>query len=268
MLELIKNISINIKKDIFDNFDQNTQQNAIQITTDIVQKYAQQYSDIKMIISKERKEKIIINQNGKYILTFVGIDNIDFLDLNFSLGSIFTIYEDNIEPNNIKYSAYATYGPTFQIVFADNLQVQFLSYIDNHFTQQEDFKLNQKGKINSTAGDVATFLPQHKQLIQSLFDEGYRLRFSDSLVLDTHQILFKKGGLYSSPITKKDPNGKVTLVFEAFAIASIVTKIGGYAINDKHQDILSIKIQDNIDKTTALYFGSKYEIDRVKSFDK
>jgi fructose-1,6-bisphosphatase I len=102
----------------------------------------------------------------------------------------------------------------------------------------------------------------HKSLIESFFAEGYRLRFSDSLTLDTHQILFKKGGIYSSPKTESAPNGELELLFEAYPIAFILELVNGEAI-DGVQRILDIKAED-LHQKTPIYFGSKYEIEKVK----
>ena len=122
--------------------------------------------------------------------------------------------------------------------------------------------LNEKGKINSTAGKRSEFSKEHIELLDSFFNEGYRLRFSNSLALDTHQILFKKGGLYSSPATASNPEGTLNVIFEAFPIAFIMELANGAAI-DGNKRILDIKSPD-LDQKTPIYFGSKAEIKKVK----
>lgn len=104
--------------------------------------------------------------------------------------------------------------------------------------------------------------PEHRELVDSFFNKGYRLRFSDSLSLDTHQILFKKGGLYSSPATKSFPDGKLHTIFEAFPIAYIIEQAGGRAINKKGR-ILDMTTTDIYAKT-PIYFGSKEEVQIVE----
>ncbi len=96
----------------------------------------------------------------------------------------------------------------------------------------------------------------------AFFNKGYRLRFSDSLSLDTHQILFKRGGLYSSPATASFPNGKLETIFEAFPISYIIEQAGGRAINEKGRilDMIGVEIDDK----TPIYFGSKNEIQIVE----
>ena len=218
---------------------------------------------IKGAIGKDKKQLCFINENGKYLVSYVSIDNIELLDVDFSLGSIFTIYENEMDAQHIKAAMYITYGPTFQLVFASkNEGVKFFSYKNNEFVQEESFSLENKGKINSPSGMQSQWTPSHKALIESFFGEGYRLRLSNSLTLDTHQILFKKGGIYSSPKTTDFPNGELELLFEAYPIAFILELIDGEAI-DGTRRILDIKAED-LHQKTPIYFGSKYEIGKVK----
>lgn len=263
-LETITNIAKDIKKDVFDGYNEQTDEEIYKLGEKLVERDCKQNPSIKAYISQDKKEITTINEDGEYILSYVEIDNISVLDANFALGSIFAIYKDSIDAANIVFSAYVTYGPTFQMVaaFKNDNDVKHFSFEDGEFVEEETFVLNEKGKINSTGGDVKTFSDTHRALTQDLFEEGYRLRFSNSLSLDTHQILFKKGGLYSSPITAKDPQGTLDLVFEAYPIAKIIEKAGGAATDGKNR-ILDISCEDNLAKKTAFYFGSNYEMDKV-----
>ena len=274
ILSAIENIAKGIEDKVFSNYDDFTikgksiediNNNINKFCTTLISDEFKKINDIKSIIGQDTKEYININNSGKYIVSYISIDNIDLLDLNFSLGTIFAIYENSIDGSNLVASSYVTYGPTFQLVFATQEKgVQFLSYDGELFKEQDSFKLEQKGKINSTGGDVSSFNESHKQLMQSFFDVGYRLRFSNSLALDTHQILFKRGGLYSSPSTKKDLNGTLGLVFEAYPISFIIELAGGVSIDGKNR-ILNLKINDDISKKTPIYFGSQDELEKVKN---
>ncbi|MEA2019251.1 MAG: hypothetical protein U9N59_12455 [Campylobacterota bacterium] len=262
----ITNIAIGIEQEVFGNYNDQLNEEIYNYCNNLVKKKSLLNSSIKAIVSQDSKQLEDVNENGKYILSYVAIDNIDLLDLNFSLGTIIAIYEDSIDSKNLKYSCYITYGPTFQIVCATQENgVQFFSFDGKEFIEQDSFTLENRGKINSTGGDVTTFNKEHKELMQNFFDNGYRLRFSNSLSLDTHQILFKRGGIYSSPCTKKDPNGILDLVFEAYPISNIVELAGGEAIDGKVR-ILDIELENDFSKKTPIYFGSKDEIGIVKQF--
>jgi fructose-1,6-bisphosphatase I len=273
VFKAITNISKTIENKVFTNYDEFVVLDDLNQTNINVQQYCDQIAkielksidSIKSIVTQDDKKTEILNQDGRYIVSFIAIDNIDLLDLGFSVGSIFGVYDGDIEGHNLVASCYVTYGPTFQLVYATKeLGVEFYAFDGKDFIDVKPFQLENKGKINSTDGDVTTFSNNHKKLVQSLFDEGYRLRLSNSLSLDMHQILFKRGGLYSSPKTLKDPEGKRDLVFEAYPIAFIVELAGGEAI-DGNVNIADLKLDGDISKKTPLYFGSKYEIGKVKA---
>jgi len=269
----ITNIATSIENNVFTNYDQfvvaddlvQTNINVQQYCDNIAKEELKSVSSVKAIVTQDDKKTEVLNEDGRYIISFIAIDNIDLLDLGFSVGSIFGVYDKEIEGHSLIASCYATYGPTFQLVYAnEETGVEFYAYDGEKFIDVKPFTLENKGKINSTDGDVATFDEKHNKLIQGLFDEGYRLRLSNSLALDMHQILFKRGGLYSSPKTQKDPNGRIDVVFEAYPIAYIIELAGGEAI-DGVNNISDIKIDGDISKKTPIYFGSKYEIGKVKA---
>ena len=260
----IEHIANAIENNVFKRYNDFKENNKIDdICNQIIEENFKINNEVKAIISKNDKIVNTLNQNGKYIISYVAIDNIALMDLNFSVGTIFTIYENEVNPSNIVGSAYITYGPTFQIVFSKkDSEVEFYFYDGDKFIQKENIVLDEKGKINSTAGDVSSFNTLHKTLMQGFFDEGYRLRFSNSLALDLHQIIFKKGGIYSSPSTTKDQDGTLSLVFEGYAVSFIIENLGGMAV-DGTKRILEIDIENNLDKKSPIYFGSKYELNKI-----
>jgi len=268
----VSNIAVHIENDVFMNgndflnttkSDKEIHNSIFKHCSNIIEREFEKVRSVKGAIGKDKKHYCEINSNGKYLISYVSIDNIELIDVNFSIGSIFGIYENEFNADNLKAAIYITYGPTFQLVFATkNEGVKFFSYQGDEFLQQESIKLKSSGKINATAGIQSEWSQKHKTLIKSLFENEYRLRFSNSLSLDTHQILFKKGGLYSSPSTKSNPNGILESIFEAFPISFIIELANGEAIDGKNR-ILDIKIED-IHSKTPIYFGSKEEIERVK----
>jgi fructose-1,6-bisphosphatase I len=269
----IVNVATEIENNVFTNYDQfvvaddleQTNVNVQQYCDKIARKEFKSVENVKAIVTQDDKKTEVLNEDGRYIVSLIAIDNIDILDLGFSVGSIFGIYDKEIEGHSLVAGCYVTYGPTFQLVYATKeTGVEFYAHNGTEFIDVKPFKLENKGKINSTDGDVATFSKEHNELIQGLFNEGYRLRLSNSLALDMHQILFKRGGLYSSPRTKKDPDGRIDVVFEAYPIAYIIELAGGEAI-DGEKNISDVKINGDLSKKTPIYFGSKYEIGKVKA---
>jgi len=101
-------------------------------------------------------------------------------------------------------------------------------------------------------------------MIDGLFAEGYRLRYSGGMVPDLHQILLKGGGLFSYPGTADKPDGKLRKLFEVFPFAFVYEMAGGEAIDDKGNRLLELSCNDP-HETTPCFFGSRYEVGKVKA---
>ena len=132
----------------------------------------------------------------------------------------------------------------------------------NQFIYIQDLKLKEKGKLNAPGGTQQHWSDFHKAVIDELFQEGYRLRYSGGMVPDLHQILIKGGGLFSYPGTTDKPDGKLRKVFEVFPFAFIFEKAGGVAIDGKDR-LLDLNYNDHHD-TTPCFLGSIYECNKVK----
>lgn len=255
----ISNIAKRVKKEVLDGSSTLIDENHENINTHcagIIEKEFEWVKSVKAIIAKDKKQLCNVHQSGKYIITFVAIDNPDLVCLDYSVGSIFGIYEHELNPKYLKAAIYIAYGPTVQLVYASNTEnVKLFSLEHNEFIQKDEILLKEKGEINSCAGDVENWSKEHKSFIDSFFNEGYRLRMSDSLVLDTHQILLKHGGIYSNPDLRFEH------IFEAFPISYIVTLAGGHASNGKNN---ILKLQDfDLHSKTPLFFGSTYEMSKI-----
>ena len=120
----------------------------------------------------------------------------------------------------------------------------------------------EKGKIKAPGGTQKHWPAHHKEMVDTIFKEGYRLRYSGGMVPDLHQILLKTGGLFSYPATSDKPKGKLRMVFEVFPFAFVYVKANGMAVDGK-KDILSLGY-DFVHDTSPCFFGSKYEIERLK----
>ncbi len=262
--EIEKNVFVDCEKFLSQELsDEQMHKSVHDYCSKVIQREFKKVKSVHGFIGKDSKQYTTINENGKYKISYVAIDNVELLDVDFSLGTIFGIYENRMDAFHLKAAIYITYGPTFQLVLASKDEgVIYFSFEDGEFIEQDPLFLEEKGKINSTGGLASEWTTDHKELINGFFNQGYRLRFSDSLSLDTHQILFKKGGVYSSPATKSFPNGRLETIFEAFPIAYIIEQAGGRAIckDGRILDMINVQIGDK----TPIYFGSKSEIQVVE----
>ena len=219
---------------------------------------------VKTLASEEKSEPIQINDEGTYLVGYDPLDGSSLVDVNLSVGSIFGIYENSFNGPDLVASVYVVYGPRVELVIA-TIKAERYILLNGEFVYMEELALKDKGNINAPGATQKHWFPHHKQLIESLFAEGYRLRYSGGMVPDLHQILVKRGGLFSYPGTQDKPHGKLRKIFEVFPFAFVYEKAGGEAIDDKGRRLLDLDCKE-IHETTPCFFGSDYEIQKVKEY--
>jgi len=231
------------------------------ISDEIVERHLLGVKSVKEIISEE-KEEPITKESGEYLVAYDPLDGSSLIDVDLSVGSIFGIYKDNYSGKNIVAAAYVVYGPRVELVVArDVVELFRLNEHTKEFEFVKELKLNEKGKILGPGGTQKNWFDFHKEMIDSLFKEGYRLRYSGGMVPDLHQILLKGGGLFAYPATTDKLKGKLRKLFEVFPFACVYKKAGGKAV-DGFVDLLSLDA-DGYHDTTPCFFGSEYEINKV-----
>ncbi|MBT5935679.1 class 1 fructose-bisphosphatase [Sulfurimonas sp.] len=227
----------------------------------IIQEEFSKVSSVHTIASEEKEKEILLNESGKYFVAYDPLDGSSLVDVNLSVGSIYGIYEGEFGASNMVASCYVVHGPRVEMVFAENKTKLYLLQ-NGEFEFVKEIRLNEKGKLNAPGGTQQNWAPYHKEMVDSFFAEGYRLRYSGGMVPDLHQILLKGGGLFSYPGTSDKPEGKLRRLFEVFPFAFIYEKSGGGAIDGKN-DLMTLG-HSHIHDTAVCFFGSNYEIARVK----
>ena len=230
----------------------------------VIEKNFREVASIRAISSEEKDREVEINRDGKYLISYDPLDGSSLVDVNLSVGSIFGIYENSFRGSNLVASAYIVYGPRVEMVVAyDEVKLYRLAGEKFHFVKT--LSLNEKGKIQAPGGTQKNWLPHHKKMVDDIFQQGYRLRYSGGMVPDLHQILLKGGGLFSYPATTDKPKGKLRILFEVLPFALVFEKAGGYGVDDKSQRLLNIEPQ-HLHDTSPCFFGSKYEISLLKKY--
>lgn len=227
----------------------------------IIEEEFSRVPSIHTIASEEKEEAMLLNENGKYFIAYDPLDGSSLVDVNLSVGSIFGIYDGAFGAEHMVASCYVVFGPRVEMVFAHNKTKMHLLQ-NGEFEFVKEIRLNEKGKLNAPGGTQQNWPPYHKEMVDSFFAEGYRLRYSGGMVPDLHQLLLKGGGLFSYPATSDKPDGKLRKLFEVFPFAFAYMKAGGEAIDGKN-DLMSLDCK-HIHDTSPCFFGSKYEIARVK----
>lgn len=271
IFKTIENIAKKISNELkFAEFGYTTNQNStgdtqlkFDVLSDkIIEDEFKNTSLVKALVSEEKDEMLTINEKGEFIVAYDPLDGSSLFDVNFAIGSIFGIYKNEISSENLVAAAYTLYGPRLEMVVCENSPKLYRLNPQGEFVFINELKLKEKGKLNATGATQKGWSEKHKKLVNSLFDEGYRLRYSGAMVSDLHQILIKGGGLFSYPATTDAPNGKLRVTFEVLPFAFIYEKAGGATTNGTSNSLFEIKIE-KIHQTSPCFFGSKYEIAKL-----
>jgi fructose-1,6-bisphosphatase I len=230
------------------------------------------------IISEESESFIDLENDGKYIVALDPLDGSTNIDVNVSVGTIFSIYKrttpintplttsDFLQNGRAQIAAgYILYGPSSMMVFTTGNGVNGFTYeptLGEFVLSNSNIVCKENGHIYSLNEGLANSIVEEKvkQYIKYCKEMEYTGRYIGSLVADFHRNLLK-GGIYLYPATNKYPNGKLRLMFESNALAFVIEQAGGLA-TDGNMDILDIEPK-SIHYTTPLYIGSKNMVSRL-----
>lgn len=237
--------------------------------------------EVCAVVSEEDDDVIDLqNSSGKYVVAIDPLDGSSNIDVNISIGTIFSIYrrvtpvgspvtpEDIMQPGRQQVAAgYVLYGSSTMLVYTTGHGVNGFTYeqsLGEFFLSHPDMCAPKDGKIYSiNEGTYNLFEPGLKKYIENCKERQYSGRYIGSLVADFHRNLLK-GGIYIYPATSKSPNGKLRLLYEANALAFIAEQAGGKATDGKNR-ILDIQPQ-TLHQRTPLYIGSSKMVDEAASF--
>lgn len=233
------------------------------------------------ILSEEDDEIIQTgNVNSKYVVAMDPLDGSSNIDVNVSIGTIFSIYrrvseigtpatsEDFLQGGRKQVAAgYILYGSSTIMVYSTGKGVNAFTYensLGEYFLSHTSMAMPQDGKIYSVnEAYFNQFSNPIRQFIENLRNEsGCMARYIGSLVADFHRNLLK-GGIYLYPPTRKASNGKLRLLYECYPLAYLIEQAGGKASNGQ-EDILDI-VPTSIHQRTIVYLGSEKLVDKLTS---
>ncbi len=227
------------------------------------------------LVSEEEPDLITINPNANYLVAMDPLDGSSNIDVNVSVGTIFSIYrrksekgsqvtkEDVLQPGRDQVAAgYVLYGSSTMLVYTTGQGVNGFTHgptIGEFFLSHPNIKCIPDGTIYSiNDGYWNEMTDELHSFVEYCRDQKLTARYAGSLVTDVHRNLLK-GGIYIYPAFPKYPDGKLRLMYEANALAMIVEQTGGKA-SDGKQRILDIPPKD-FHQRTPLYIGSANLVD-------
>ena len=202
---------------------------------------------------------------GKYLLCFDPLDGSSNISVNITTGTIFAVYEyinDEIQSGrNLVMAGYCLYGGSTQLVVARNTVDIYSLGKDGFKKTHEDWKIPVQGKYYSiNESNKHIFIDEkYNQIIETLIKKKYSSRWVGSMVADGHRTLIK-GGLFSYPGNKNNPEGKIRLLYEAYPFAYIFEIAGGESSNGE-VNILDVPFPNEIHQKTPIILSSKTEFD-------
>ncbi|HEY8608943.1 MAG TPA: class 1 fructose-bisphosphatase [Noviherbaspirillum sp.] len=225
---------------------------------------------------------------GEYLLLFDPLDGSSNIDVNVSIGTIFSVLkapegmtepteEAFLQPGSRQVAAgYAVYGPQTVLVLTTGDGVNCFTLdreMGSWVLTERDMKIPAETKEYAiNASNARHWYPPVKRYIDELQagDTGprgknFNMRWIASMVADVHRIL-NRGGIFMYPADAREPEkpGKLRLMYEANPMSFLIEQAGGAATNGK-QRILDIQ-PGKLHERVAVFLGSKSEVERVTSY--
>ncbi len=228
-----------------------------------------------------------ISQGGKYVVLIDPLDGSSNIDVNVSVGTIFSVYkrlspvgepiteEDFLQPGDQQVSAgYVIYGSSTMLVYSSGNGVHGFTYDSSlgiFCLSHPEMKFPDNGQIYSVnEGNYVHFHDGVKQYIKYCQVEDkktnrpYTSRYIGSLVSDFHRNLIK-GGIFLYPASSLHPTGKLRLLYECNPMAFLAEQAGGCAISGVNQRILGIKPEE-LHQRVPFFVGSKNMVAKLERF--
>ena len=222
---------------------------------------------------------------GKYVLLFDPLDGSSNIDVNTTIGTIFSIYRrldpqsiedgderDVLQPGYKQVAAgYACYGSATTLVYTSGHGVDVFTYdqtIGDFLLTHEKVRMPKQGKIYSVnEGNHALWSDGMKRYTHHLkhhpSGKPYSLRYIGTAVADIHRTLHY-GGIFMYPADAKHPTGKLRLLYELNPLAMIIEQAGGRASDDINR-ILDI-IPTEIHQKSQAFMGSEQDVLEAELF--
>ncbi len=241
------------------------------------------------VASEEEDDFVVIegknkSHDNKYVVLIDPLDGSSNIDVNVSVGTIFSIYrrvsplgtpvkkEDFLQPGNLQVAAgYIVYGTSTMLVYTTGNGVHGFTLnpaLGVYYLSHPNMTFPKRGKIYSINEGYYQHFPQGvkdylKYCQEEVDGRPYTSRYIGSLVSDFHRNMIK-GGIYIYPTSSKAPQGKLRLLYECNPMAFLAEQAGGEAI-DGYRRIMEIKPTE-LHQRVPIFIGSKDMVNKAKEF--
>ncbi len=243
-------------------------------------------------MASEEMDSIYVVPNrypqGEYLLLFDPLDGSSNIDVNVSIGTIFSVLKkpegshgveesDFLQPGNRQVAAgYCVYGPqtTLALTVGDGVAMFTLDREQGSFVlteenvaippETQEFAINMSN-MRHWNEPVKRYIDECLDGKDGVRGKNFNMRWIASMVADVHRIL-TRGGVFLYPWDKREPEkaGKLRLLYEANPMSWLVEQAGGAATNGK-QRILDIQ-PGKLHERVSVVLGSRHEVERVTAY--
>ncbi len=236
--------------------------------------------------SEENDDFIELNKDGKYIILMDPLDGSSNIDVNVSIGTIFSVckrktevgksveLKDFLQAGDDQVAAgYVLYGSSTMMVYTTGngvngftydpgIGVFFLSHPNMTFPKENKIYSMNEGNYNKSSKGIQDYI-DYCQEVDEKTNRPHTGRYIGSLVADFHRNLIK-GGIYMYPATTSSPNGKLRLLYECNPLAFLTEQAGGKATDGK-QRIMEIK-PTQLHQRVPYFVGNTEMVEKLESF--
>lgn len=258
------------------------------VANDIVLRATERSGQLAGMASEELDEPFPIPSEcprGKYLLTFDSLDGSSNIDVNVSVGSIFSVlraavpgedarFEDFLRPGTDQVAAgYAIYGPSIMLVLTVGAGVHGFTLdpdIGEFILTHQDIRLptsTAEFAVNSSnrrfwEPAVLRYIDECVAGTSGSREKDFNMRWVASLVAETHRIL-TRGGVFLYPRDAKNASkqGRLRLLYEANPIALLIEQAGGLATTGQER-VLEVTPTD-LHQRVGFIFGCREEVERI-----
>jgi len=260
------------------------QQKALDVMADEMFEARLRETEIRWYASEEQEDVLTLNPKGKYALAIDPLDGSSNIDVNVSIGTIFSVFEAANDPEKSFLrtareqvaGGYIVYGPATALVvtFGDGTMMFTMDAASGRFVLTErhmqvpqstkEFAIN-ASNYRHWRRPVRAYIDDCLAGDSGPRDKNFNMRWVGSLVAEAHRILTRGGAfLYPGDARAGYENGRLRMIYECAPIAFLIEQAGGRA-TDGHHPLLEAQAS-TLHARIPLVFGSTEEVDRISAY--
>ena len=240
------------------------------------------------LASEEMELPVPVQGTGDYLLLFDPLDGSSNIDVNVSIGTIFSVLKKQDPSAPLQTSdfllsgrhqvaaGYVVYGPqtTMALTLGDGVAMFTLNKVTGEFLLIKDsvtishstkeFAINMSN-MRHWADPVRRYVEECLAGVSGARDKDFNMRWIASMVADVHRVL-SRGGVFMYPWDQREPHkpGKLRLMYEANPMSFLVEQAGGASTNGT--DLIMDLQPTDLHERVSVMLGSKEEIDRIQHY--